>query len=91
MCDRDNSVIRGKNGILNATLFHRREHHGRGGKELLSIALDKGDRGRAEAHNQVDRAFGMESTEIFDERSLRIFIAGTGSHERMLSDLQRPG
>ena len=48
------------------------------------------DRGRAEAHNQVERAFGMESTEIFDERSLRIFIAGTGSHERMLSDLQRP-
>jgi hypothetical protein len=54
------------------------------------VALDKGDSGRAEAHNQVERAFGMQGTEILDEWSLRVFIAGTGTHERMLCDLQRP-
>ena len=30
--DRDNGVICGKSGILNATLFHCREHHWGGGK-----------------------------------------------------------
>ena len=29
MCDRDDGVIRSQIGILNATLLHRREHHGR--------------------------------------------------------------
>ena len=90
MCDRDDGVIRSQIGILNATLLHRREHHGRVGEELLPVALDKGDSGRAEAHNQVERAYGMQGTEILDEWSLRVFIAGTGTHERMLCDLQRP-
>jgi hypothetical protein len=89
--ERDNGVIRSKNGILNATLFRCREHHGGGDKELLPVALDKGDRRRADGHNQVERAFGMEGTEILDDEwSVRVFIAGTGSQERMLSDFQRP-
>ena len=90
MCDRDDGVIRSQFGILNATLLHGREHHGRVGEELVPVALDKGDSGRAEAHNQVERACGMQGTKILDEWSVRVFIAGTGTHERMLCDLQQP-
>ena len=68
-----------RSGILNATLFHRREHHGGVGKELLPVPLDKGGRGRADADDQVERLFGKERTQILDERSLRVFIAGTGA------------
>jgi hypothetical protein len=33
------------------------------------MALDKGDRGRAHAHDQVERAIGMEGTQILNECS----------------------
>ena len=89
--DRDNGVIGGEIGILNATLVHCREHHGGGGKELLPVPLDKAGRRRADAHNQVERSLGIEGTEILDERSLWIFIAGSSSYQRMFSDVQRPG
>ena len=53
--DRDNGVIGGEIGILNATLVHCREHHWGGGKELLPVPLNKAGRGRADAHDQVER------------------------------------
>src|SRR5215472_8457219 len=69
MRERDNRVICGKSGIANAALFHRREDHWGGGKEVLPMALDKGDRGRAHAHDQVERAIGMEGMQILNECS----------------------
>jgi hypothetical protein len=63
---------------------------GVGGDPVLPVALDKGDCGRAEAYNQVERAFGIEGMQILDERRLRVSLAGTGSQKRMLSDVQRP-
>jgi hypothetical protein len=89
--DRNYGVIRGKNGILNSTLIHYRKHHRSCGKELLPMPLDKGGRRRADAHNQVERPFGKEDTEVLDEWALRVFIAGTGNFERMLMEVQRPG
>ena len=73
--DRNNGVIRGKNGIPNSALVHHRKHHGSRGKELLPMPLDKGGRRRADAHNQVERPLGKEGTEVFDERAFRVFIA----------------
>jgi hypothetical protein len=49
--DRNNGVIGGEIGILNATLVHCREHHRGGGKELWPVPLNKAGRGRADAHN----------------------------------------
>src|SRR5215510_4985536 len=88
--NRDNRVIRGKNGITNPTLFDRGKHHGRSGKELLPMPLNKGSRGRSDAHNQVQRPLGMESAQVLNERDLRIFITGTGSDKRMIRDVQWP-
>src|SRR5262249_28106263 len=88
--DRDDCVVWGKVGILASALIHCREHHGRGGKEVLSVPLDKGGRGRADADNQVERSFGKEGAEVFDERTFRVLIAGTGGDKRMIDDVERP-
>jgi len=67
VCDRNYSVTCGNSGIPNATLFHRRENHRGGGKELLPVTLDKGDRGGTEAYNNVWWVPRMERTQILDE------------------------
>ena len=82
--DRDNGVILGECGELNATFVHRREHHGGVGKELWSVTLDKDGRRRTDAYNEVRLLFSEERAEIGDERNLRVFIAGTGRHKRMV-------
>ena len=88
--DRNNGVILGECGELNATFIHRREHHRGVGKELWSVTLDKGGRRRTDAYNEVRLLFSEERAEIRDERNLRVFIAGTGRHKRMVSDVQLP-
>ena len=45
-------------GPLNAALLYHCEHHRRRGKELLPVPLHEVGRGRANAHNQIKRAFG---------------------------------
>ena len=70
MCDGDDGVIRGKVGILNSPLFHRRKDHGGRGKELPPMALNKGYCGRAEAYNQVERTFSIEGTKILANAAL---------------------
>ena len=88
--DRNNGVIGRERGKLNSALVHGREHHRGIGKELLPVPLDEGGRRRADAHNQVERMFGKKRTQILDERSFRVFIAGAGGHKRMVSDVQAP-
>ena len=90
MRDRDDGVIRSQIGILNATLLHGREHHGSVGKELLPVALDKGDCGRAEAHNQVERAFGMRARRYSTNGASGFSSLERAAQERMLCDFQRP-
>src|SRR6185503_14880629 len=88
--DRDNGVILGEFGELNATFFHRREHHGDVGKEVRAVTLDKDSRGRTDAYNEVRLLFSEERAEIRDERNLWVFIPGTGRHKRMVSDVELP-
>ena len=38
------------------------------------MPLHEGGRGRADAHNQVERVFGKQGTQILDERSFSVFI-----------------
>ena len=60
------------------------------GKELWSVTLDKGGCRCTDAYNEVRLLFSEERAEIRDERNLRVFIAGTGRHKRMVSDVQLP-
>ena len=54
------------------------------------MTLDKGGRRRTDAYNEVRLLFSEERAEIRDERNLRVFIAGTGRHKRMVSDVELP-
>ena len=56
--DRDDGVIFRETGMLNSTLLHGCEHHRSRGKELLPAPLHEVGRGGADAHNQIERAFG---------------------------------
>src|SRR4029079_15815953 len=88
--DRDDSVILWETRTLNEALLHCCEYHRSRGKELLPAPLHEVGRGAADAHNQIERAFGKQSTEVLDKWNLRIFVAGTRSHKLFLNDLQRP-
>ena len=83
--DRDDGVIFRETGALNSTLLHCCEYHRSRGKELLPMPLHELGRGGADAHNQIKRAIGKQSTEVLDKRSLRIFVAGTRSQKSDLS------
>src|SRR6476646_142074 len=56
----------------------------------MPMSLHEGGRWRANAHNQVERMFGKECTEILNERNFRVFIAGTGCNQRVFSYVQSP-
>src|SRR5262249_39081271 len=73
-----------------ATLFDRGKHHGRVGKELLSMSLDEACRWRTNADNQVERLFSREGLQVLNEWPLRVLIAGAGAHQRVLGDIQWP-
>src|SRR5262249_38637017 len=45
---------------------------------------------RTNADNQVERLFGKESLQVLNEWPLRVLIAGTGAHQRVLGDIQWP-
>src|SRR5262245_11651514 len=88
--NRDNGVMLGQSEELNATFFHRREHHGYAGKELRSVTLDKGSRRRTNAYNEIRLLLSEQRAEVTDEMNLRVFILETSRHKRMVSDVQLP-
>jgi hypothetical protein len=84
------ATVSGESGELNATFIHSRQHHWGLGKELWSVTLEKGSCRRTDAYNEVGRLGGEERAEIRDERYVRVLIAGTGRHQRMVKDVQLP-
>ena len=45
---------------------------------------------RTDAYYEIRLVFSEERAEIRDERNFRVFIAGTGRHKRMISDVELP-
>ena len=56
----------------------------------MPMPLHEGGRRRANAHNQVERMFGKQCTEILNERSFRVLITGAGCNQRMFRYVQSP-
>src|SRR5262249_27027523 len=71
---RDNGVVLGKPGELNATFVHCRQHHRGGGKELWPVMLNEGGRRRTDAYNDVGRLCGQERPEIRYEGNVSVLI-----------------
>jgi hypothetical protein len=53
------------------------------------MALDKADRGRAEAYDKVEWTFGIEGAKILDERRLRVPSRARAARSEC-SVIQRP-
>jgi hypothetical protein len=87
--DRNDGIARGEQRRLHAALLHRGKHHRRAGKKVRTMALHEGGCGRADADDEVERAFGMERAKVFDERRL-IFVARSRGQQRVVRDVERP-
>ena len=55
------------------------------------MPLHERGRGRADAHNEVERLLLMQCPKIFDERSLGIVVVRSGGDEGVVGDVERPG
>ena len=78
-------------GDLHEPLLERREHDRGAGKKAGAMPLHKRGRGRADAHNEVERLLGVQRPKVFDERCLGIVVVRSGGDEGVVGDVERPG
>ena len=74
-CDRNNDIIWTERCILHPALLYRCQHHRNSRKKMLAVPLNKCDRWRADADNQVRLAFSVQGVKVFDECRFRAVVA----------------
>ena len=57
-----------------AAYVDRREHHGGVGEEARAMPLHQGDGGRADAHDQVERAPRVQRPQVFDKSRFGVLV-----------------